>query len=399
MKGWRWIVGEREVQITCADPVLLLNTLTDAGIDIKNTNFSDELVFRLTISNRDYKLLCAVSDKQGAAVESISKTGVYWTFKAIKKRPVLTGFIFLLLFLFCFLPTRVLFITVEGNTTIPTNQILEAASECGIGFGASRRRIRSEKMKNALLEKIPQLQWSGINTSGCTAIISVKEKSAAQTDEGTEKQVSSIIASRDGIIQNCTVYRGNSLCKVGQVVKAGQKLVSGYTDCGNYVQATRASAEIFALTSRELEVIAPSPAQMRGELVTKKVQYSIRIGKKLIKLTKDSGILGTGCAKIYSEEYVHLPGGYDLPVALVKQTYFIYEDKSQALTVAEDSSWLYSFAQSHLKSQMIAGQILSAQADVSDVDGAVYLYGCYACMEMIGQAQDEQMILKDGPND
>lgn len=31
-------------------------------------------------------------------------------------------------------------------------------------------------MKNALLSAIPELQWAGVNTYGCRAVISVRER-------------------------------------------------------------------------------------------------------------------------------------------------------------------------------------------------------------------------------
>ncbi len=399
MKMWQSLVGRRRLEITCADTSRFLNALIGVGITAMNVEHRNELILHLTVSHKDYKALLTVADKQGASVKKLQRSGAYWAIPALKKRPVLLVLAAVLIGLFCYLPSRIFFVDVEGNISVPTNQIIEAAGECGIGFGASRRQIRSEKMKNALLQKIPQLQWAGINTSGCTAVISVKEKSEPEHNTNTENQVSSIVALRDGIIKNCTVFQGNPLCTVGQAVKAGQTLVSGYTDCGIYIQATRANAEIRALTSRELEVITPEPAYVRGALKATKTVYSLRIGKKLIKLTKDSGILGTTCAKIYSEEYVRLPGEFCLPIALVKQTICTYENLSSTQTASDDNGWLYSYAQAHLQRAMIAGEIVSAQADVSALDGASYLYGRYACIEMIGQVKYEQTILKDGHND
>ena len=388
----------RKVEITSADTIGLLNMIISSGVHIVNVEHCGELTVRFDVLDRDVEKVCVLSGRFGGSVKKLEKKGILWAMTAVKKRPAFVAAVMILLLLFIFLPTRVFFVSVEGNTTIPANKIIEAAADCGIQFGASARQIRSEKMKNALLQKIPQLQWAGINTSGCTAIISVKEKTEPESQHSSANQVSSIVAALDGIIQHCTVYQGNPLCKTGQAVKAGQILVSGYTDCGIYVQATRADAEIRALTSRELQVVTPQNALIRGEMITQKTEYSIRLGKKLIKLTKDSGILGTTCAKIYLEEYVHLPGGFTLPVALVKETTFVYAQAD--LSTPDDSDdWLYSFAETYLQGQMIAGEIISAQSNLEVVDGSTCLNGRYACIEMIGRVKYEQTILKDETND
>ena len=163
-----------------------------------------------------------------------------------------------------FLPTRIFFVRVEGNVTTPTRLILDAAGESGIRFGASRRAVRSEKMKTALLSALPHLHGAGGNTSGCVATGSVRQRTEPEVT-GQDRAVSSIVASRDGFIVSATVTRGNSLCRVGQSVKAGQVLISGYTDCGICIQATRAEGETCAQTSREFAAVTPAQWTARGE--------------------------------------------------------------------------------------------------------------------------------------
>ena len=149
-------------------------------------------------------------------------------------------------------PGRVFFIEIEGNQQIPDRLILEVVQENGIQFGAVRRDIRSEKIKNILLEKIPQLQWVGVNTNGCVAVISVRERQFE--NDSQEYSFGSIVASRDAIIQQITVLRGTQLCKVGQAVKAGEILVSAYKDYGISVKMTGAKAEIYGQTEHNLDV-------------------------------------------------------------------------------------------------------------------------------------------------
>ena len=315
------------------------------------------------------------------------------------KRPVLLVLFCVLLIMFSYLPGRILFISVEGNEIVPANRILEAASECGIRFGASRRQVRSEIVKNELLQKVTQLQWAGINTNGCTAVISVREKAPQSKTEEKTSQISSIVASRDGVIQNCTVYQGNPLCTVGEAVKAGQILVSGYIDCGIVTKTTQANAEIEALTFRDLEVVTPISTASRGAIRNKKTNYSLRLGKKRIKLYKDSGNLHTTCGKIYSEEYVQLPGGFSLPIAIVKETLIEYEESQETQTSTDMESWLTDFTETYLQNTMIGGQVISAQTEVNPMDDICYLYGKYTCIEMIGQVRYEQMIGNGDKND
>ena len=93
---------------------------------------------------------------------------------------------------------------MEGNQNVPENLILELASQCGLSFGTERRQVRSEQVKNALLGAVPELEWVGINTAGCVATISVRERQKGE-NIGQAGGVSSIVASCDGMITGIVV--------------------------------------------------------------------------------------------------------------------------------------------------------------------------------------------------
>jgi sporulation protein YqfD len=302
-------------------------------------------------------------------------------------RPVLLLGLLVFIIVTMYLPSRVLFFEVEGNVTVPTKLILEKCQQCGISFGVSRSEVRSEKMKNALLDAIPQLQWAGINTSGCTAVISVRERSEAIVTE-EEHTVSSIVASRDGIITQCTATRGNLLCKPGQAVMAGAVLISGYTDCGICIRANSAEGEVFAKTERNLSVISPSIWTQKKEKTVTAKKFAVIIGKKRINFYKDSGILDTSCDKMYSESYVTLPGGFRVPVILVTE---VYTYRQSVQTQIEEPT-LSKFAQNYLQQQMVSGTILSMNETVQLMESAYYLKGKYICTEMIGRIRNEEII-------
>ena len=384
-----------QLKITSANNVHLINAFSQENIDLYDVHYLTDLEMQATVNKSDYQQLRVIADQSGASVKLLRSQGLYVLAKRFYHRPIIVISLLVFIILSMFLPTRVLFVTVEGNENVPTKIILEAAENSGICFGASRRKIRSEATKNVLLQKIPQLQWAGINTSGCVAKISVKEKTDRGEQQSQSNEVCSIVALRDGVIQNCTVYEGNSLCKPGQAVKAGQLLVSGYTDCGLITKATRANAEITALTFRQITVFTPQPSDYRGEIASKKTKYSVRFGKKLIKLYKDSGNLDTGCVKIYLDKYVCLPGGFQLPIAVVKETQIQYTPSADDSVIAPDAAWLKDFTESYLQRTMIAGEIISEDICFEVNDMVTCLYGKYACREMIGQVKYEQTISKD----
>lgn len=397
MDIFKSISGMVEGELTCADLASTLGAVADAGIQLYNVQQTDEVTVRFSVLRRDFRRLRKHSQRRGEALKIIGRIGIYWEIKAALRRPVLLlGMAFLLL-LVMYLPSRVLFVQVEGNKKIPARLILETAENCGISFGASRREVRSERVKNALLHELPELQWAGVNTYGCVAVISVRERSV--TEETEEKEgICSIVAALDGIITSCTATSGNLLCKSGQAVKKGETLISGYNDCGLVIQAAQAEGEVYAQTARELTVISPSDYTVKQETGELKHSFSLIIGKKRINLWKDSGIWGTVCDRIYEEYYVTLPGGFQLPLALAVEEYAVCMTGGKNLEESDISQRLTDYAAGYIRQQMIAGEINQQDVTVAQEESYICLTGKYICTEMIGKVQWEQIGEYHGEN-
>ena len=388
---WRSLNGTVEIQITSADPAGVICSLYGHGIPVENVQYVDELTFHCQVQRQYTKRVIALVDRRSDQWKILSHKGIFWSIQRLINRPVLVAGVLIFILLTVFLPTRIYFFRVEGNASVPDQYILELASEYGISFGALRREIRSEQVKNALLHAVPQLEWVGINTAGCVATISVRERQVGEPAQPV-RGISSIVAIRDGVVQEVTVTGGSAACKVGQAVRAGQVLISGYTDCGLSIRAERAKGEIYATTNRQMMFILPENFVQRGRRVSQNQRFSIIIGKKRINFYQDSGNLDATCVKMYEENYVTLPGGFQLPIAIVTETWIDYESAAPAATVEENSRTMSSLAQDYLRSQMVAGTILSKDESFSQQDGFLLLYGKYGCLEMIGQERSEEII-------
>lgn len=377
--------GEVIIEITSADVSAMLTAISESGIIIHDVKIKSDLCVRLVVSRFNFKRLKAIVLRRGDDYHIVGRSGIYWGFKNLLRRPVLVIGLCVLTFLTMYLPNRILFVEVEGNIQIPKRLILEQVQMYGVSFGADRRSIRSERIKNGLLGAIPELQWVGVTTDGCVAKIHVRERSEAEQQK-QNFAVTSIIASRDGVIQSITANRGTALCKVGQAVIEGQVLISGYTDCGLSIRADHAEGEIFARTNRDLSVVTPEIQLTKGRITRSEKKFSLIIGKNRINFYKDSGILDTTCVKMYTEKYMTLPGSFHLPVILLVEDW-LYYDLTESETVDAESI-LLDFADRYLVSQMIAGQILYR----SEAFNGCCLEGQYACLEMIGRVRYEENL-------
>ena len=91
-----------------------------------------------------------------------------------------------------------------------------------------------------------------------------------------------------------------------------------------------------------------------------------------------------------TEYTLTLPGGFDLPVKLVKEQVSAHTVAVSQVAEADAAEVLTEFAAGYLSRQMIAGTVTAALETVSAEDGCWILAGNYACTEMIGRERAEQ---------
>ena len=385
------------MRIVHSDLRALLTAYTEAGIILHAVRILDELTAVVHVDRKDMRQFSDISEKYTAKIEVLRRSGIHWTAKHLLHRPVLLFGMIAILCISAIISRMVLTVEVTGNSQIADREILETAAAAGVRFGAWKSQIRSEKVKNQLMEMLPQLQWVGITTDGSVATVSVKERQEPAI-KADQPQNYGIFAAKDGVIHSLQVTKGNALCSVGQAVTKGELLISAYTDCGLSLRATGAEGEIHALTMRKLKTVLPAIACNQGKITDEVFRYSLLIGKKRINFYKDSGICDTSCDKMYKEYYMELPGGFELPLGIAVER-LTYHDTSSVVTADKMLEALEQWSEDYLRRDMIAGQILSADISLEENEEVSGIVGTYQCLEMIGRLQQEEITGNYGKTD
>mgnify|MGYP003294124171 CR=1 FL=1 len=372
MEIWWRVRGWVRLRLTTADCSRRLREIS-REIRLEDIRLENALTAAFTVSRGDWD---KIKVRDGDDLELVGAGGLPVHLQVLRRWRIFAGAVVLLGLLTVYLPTRIWFVQVEGNGEIPARLILERAEECGVCFGASRRELRSEQVKNHLLWAIPELRWAGVNTSGCTAVITV----AVRQEENPPEPVmpGDIVAGTDAVVTEVYPLTGTVLTAPGQAVQAGQVLISGTTDLGLTIRRDRAGGEVYGLTRRSLETALPETCVNRKENGRVVRKYSLRIGKKYVNFSNDSGILYGTCVKMRTVKYLTLPGGFTLPVALVTETYRLCE--TETAPRPDGAELMTDAGRRYVLEQMTAGAIRSEEWTVED--GRVM--GEFACREMIG---------------
>ena len=365
LRGWV------RLRLTSADCTARLRAFSREN-RLEQIRFEDELTVSFRILRSQARRLTI---REGERLEEVARGGLPELLGKLWRWRLLTAVILLLGWLSVFLPTRIWFIRVEGNGEIPARLILERAAQCGVSFGASRKDLRSEQVKNHLLWAIPELRWAGVNTEGCSAVITV----SVRTEEEPQADFlpGDLVAVRDALVTQVIPQRGTALTAPGQAVRAGQVLISGTTDLGISIRVDRAEGEVYGLTRHSVTAVLPGKTLTRQENGRSVRKYALRIGKKYVNFSNDSGILHGTCVKMRTVQNLTLPGGFELPVALVTETYYLCDMEETARQ--EPETLLLDAARASVRDAMTAGVILEEQ---TTFDG-LRLEAVFGCREMI----------------
>lgn len=395
---WWLIRGSIRFRLTGADPERTLRRLMET-IRMEDVCRVDHLTVEFTVARQDIPAVETVANRYGDRLEILHRMGFPQIVEKWLRYPVVLMTVLMLIAASLWLPGRVLFFRVEGNETIPRRLILEEAAASGLSFGVSREAVRSEQIKNRLLEAMPQLSWVGVNTSGMAATVTVQERQI----QPEEKVLlpGNIVASADGIVTSVTATAGTPLVKPGDGVQAGQTLISGYTDLGLCTHVEAAEGEIYALTERRTAAVLPRSTRIRSQEWETVKKYSLILGKNRINFYSDSGILHAGCGKMTKIRVLTLPGGWTLPAALMVECYTLSEPVSVDRSAQQAEAMLEQAARAELEQQMIAGQIRSGESAFSEEEHVYRLTLRCQCHEMIGRRSSGIMTegeTNDGEN-
>ena len=371
MELWWRLRGWKRLRLTSADCPSRLRQMADR-VKLTDIVFPGPVTAEFSCLRTDVPKLRI---RDGERLETVGEGGLPKYLKGLWAWRRLAAFALLLGLLTVLLPTRVFFFRVEGNGELPERYILEQAAKCGVSFGAARRDLRSEQVKNQLLKAIPELRWAGVNTQGCTAVITVALRDQGENRE--EDLPGDIVAVADGVVTECYPRAGSCLAAPGQAVQKGTVLISGVTDLGRVTHLGRAVGEVYGLTRREIEIRLPGKTLLKQSTGQSIRKFSLMIGKKYVNFSNDSGIFMGSCVRMRTVNYLTLPGGFSLPAALVTDTYFLCET-----TEAPREDWgpLEDAARRIVRERMIAGEVLSEDKNRE----GNRLTAVYDCRELLG---------------
>lgn len=374
------------VRIEGASPEWALNRLASEKIPFWNVWQLSSMTVELCLFPGDLPAAQQACERAMCQLTQEKTVGAGKTLSRLF-RPVLLVGILLAAAMVVLLPQFVLHFSVSGNETVPSEQIIRTLEGLNVGVGIHGPDIKPKWIKDHVLNLLPELQWITVTQNGCLGQVVVRER--PETPEVIDRRAfANVVASKSGLIVSQSVLAGQAVKEVGDMVLKGELLVSGVVDLERVFTLEYAQAEIFARTWYEKTAVMPG--QMLEKVPSGQAHRAIwlEFGKERIKIFGNSGISTACCDKMIDRKNLSLPGGYELPIALLIETYIPCETRPCAVSPEQAEEQMLSSVREAVLSQTKAGELLRCEASMTEENGVYQLALTLECREMIAETAE-----------
>lgn len=385
-KAVNYLRGSVTVRVESEYPERVVNLLAVHAIPFWELRWLGENAFTVRIAWSSLPRLRAAAGEVPCTVQQMSRSGAPVLLLRLRRRYVLLAGMGLLLLLAVCGNFFIWEFRVTGNDTVPDETIIRALEEYGITIGTVSLRIDQEAMRNHVLLELPDVSWLVVNIKGCVAHVQVVErKRPPQTVR--EEELTNVVAQRSGLVTQVVQLDGKAQIRPGSTVTAGQLLISGVVDSSRSgVRFLHGMGEVWARTWYDLSVMVPLKEIQHTQQVAERTQVRLILGKRQINLFSKGSILGSDCGKIVHYGAVCLPGGFRLPVTVVKEQTVRYDavvkERTLAEARAEGEAALLALLEQHMTGE---GTVTDTRFSAARKGDYLLLTLHAECHEQIGQ--------------
>ena len=336
MKGlFNYLRGTVTLVATGPFPERLMNLCAQRGVDFWGLEWLDEHTLRLITRRRTLGKLRRLAQRVGCEVRVEGSHGLPDLLLRFRARYAFLIGLTMALCAVGVLSRFVLTVEVTGNERVPTAVILSQLRQLGVRPGVYGPSLERTQIAQEAAAGLEELAWMGINLHGTRLEVIVRETIPAP-EPLDEKEHHDVVAEADGIILHVEAELGDAKVKEGDIVAAGEVLISGtvtmeppkYSDLPPRYYQTHARGRVWAQTWRTLTAAIPVETWVKDYTGERERIFSLNFLGRRIEIFGNSSILWPCYDKITSVHQLTLPGDVALPIYWVEETCRAYEPRT-----------------------------------------------------------------------
>lgn len=382
MLRWRrfllgWVCFEAE----CAAPERLLDGCARAGIALWNVQ-RQGLTLRARCALSSYRALRRRRVRGDVRPHVTARKGLPFYVRRVRRRSGMAVGALLAAVLLWWMGGRVWVLDVQGNVTVPTQDILTAAAAEGVHVGMRIKDIDVQRLQLTIPGHLEGLSWATVNPDGCVAHIAVTERNTPP-DILTEGQYSNLCAAADGVIVEVRAQTGLAAVRPGEAVAAGDLLVCGTVETERGPLYYRSVGQVLAQTRHTLTVRIPLNETLLLPTGRQVCRPSLCLFGLCIPLYSDPYPDTTYTTE--HDRYFLYGGRYELPVGLAVETLTLTQQTAVQHTAETAREMAYAQLTAMEAEAFAKAEIVSRRADDVLKDGCIVLTAQYTVIEDIAK--------------
>lgn len=262
--------------------------------------------FEVKLKAKDFKMIRQYARKAKCRVRIESKHGLPFLVAKFKARKALIVGLIVAVLTIYILSSFVWFVEIKGASEISKKKIFSSLKKAGFEYGMLKYRLNTDKIEKTL-RKNKKVAWVDVKLTGTKLLVDVVEKVIIEQSE-KEGQVVNVVAKKPGLITELIVLAGEPVVKEGEMVKKGEKIISGIIK--HYSQA---SEEGLAAKEEDRELVEEEQVVAKG-IVMAKVWYE-SYGEAKLKnyYRQETGKTVDNFTIRYEDEKINLYGPQNPP--------------------------------------------------------------------------------------
>lgn len=223
---FKHFIGVIKFKATGDNPLRFLNMLLEQNFSSKDVWSKNDEVFG-EIYGKNYSKLCEIAEKNFMQISIVKRKGLIYKIIPYSKRiGIIAGIIFSIAIIL-FLSNTTLKIRVQGCDEKLTTSIMTILQSNGVEAGKFIPNMDFDQIERNILSSLNDVAWISIRNSGGIITVNVSQ-TTKKPDIIPQRLPCNIVSTKDARIINVQVYSGQLMTLIGNGVKKGDLLVSGF---------------------------------------------------------------------------------------------------------------------------------------------------------------------------
>lgn len=269
------------LEIRALHPENFINRLWIEAVYVENLKKENISTICIDIEAKDLERVKIFAEEEEIKINIVGRSGRAYYKRKLKKRSVLYAGVILLVALTYYLSTYLWSVSIATESAVSPYEIRQLLKDNGIVPGMKKSKIDIFQIEKLLCQQNKEIIWAKARIEGTRLKIKIAEK---QTPPNIEDDTTpcDLVAVKNGVIKNVYTKSGTAIVKDGDVVNAGDVLVSGIQGKEESTYEVHAEGSVKAETNYERETIIDTTQPKRvktGNFIVNK--YITLFGKKI----------------------------------------------------------------------------------------------------------------------